>query len=78
MIILRVTMGHGWLKETVKDINTAIVFAEPAVHGQNRGVHVTTYRVETPIFGPAMPEAKSDVSVEKDVDIAGATVVSLV
>ena len=27
MIILRVAMGHGWLKETVNENNTALVFA---------------------------------------------------
>ncbi|KAI0295629.1 hypothetical protein B0F90DRAFT_1811443 [Multifurca ochricompacta] len=29
MIILRVAMGHGWLKETVDQISTAPAFAEP-------------------------------------------------
>jgi len=27
MIILRVAMGHGWLKEAVNENNTALVFA---------------------------------------------------
>jgi hypothetical protein len=30
MIILRVAMGRGFLKETVKEINTTLVFARPA------------------------------------------------
>jgi hypothetical protein len=30
MIILRVAMGCGWRKETLGDISTALVFAEPS------------------------------------------------
>jgi hypothetical protein len=30
MIILRVSMGRGWLKETANELNSALVFAEPA------------------------------------------------
>jgi hypothetical protein len=39
MIILRVAMGRAWLKETVTEFNTALVFAEPATfHEQSQGV----------------------------------------
>jgi hypothetical protein len=32
MIILRVAMGRGLLKETVKEINTMLLFAKPATN----------------------------------------------
>ena len=31
MIILRVAMGHGWLKETADEISATPVFAAPAM-----------------------------------------------
>ena len=35
MIILRVAMGRGWLKETMNEINTMLAFADPSmVQGQ--------------------------------------------
>ena len=76
MIILRVTMGHGWLKETVKEINTALVFAEPAtVHEQSQGIHITIHNTEGLVSGPGIPANASDISVNNHMSTAG--VVSL-
>ncbi len=79
MIILRVSMGHGWLKETVKEVNTAIVFAEPAQrqarsHESRMTAH--TMSIDSPI-SPRMAANKSDVSVKMDMSAAGVQVVSL-
>ena len=65
MIILRVAMGHGWLKETANEFNTAPVFAKPImVHGQGRAVFVTTHNmIESPIYGPGMSAESLDTSV---------------
>jgi len=81
MIILRVSMGHGWLKETVKEVNTAIVFAEPAQrHAQSHQSRMTAHTMSTdssPI-SPRMAANKSDVSVKMDMSTADVQVVSLV
>ena len=69
-------MGHGWLKDTVKEINTALIFMEPAtVHEQSNGIHITIYNTEGLISGPRMPLNVSDISVKKHMSTAG--VVSL-
>jgi hypothetical protein len=76
MIILRVTMGSGLLKETVKEISTA-VFAEQATSQElSRGVRMTIHKIEGPICGPGTSAASSDVSVSKHKGTAG--VLSLV
>jgi len=55
-------MGRGWLKETVNELNSALVFAEPAtVHDsdkQSQGeiVKSTTYNIEYPTSGSGTPE----------------------
>jgi hypothetical protein len=73
MIILRVAMGRGWRKETVNELNTALVFSKPArVHGQNQGVSMTIHTIEDPVFGPGMSMESSDKK-----SISGADVVSL-
>jgi len=52
MIILRVSMGRGWLKETANELNSVLVFAEPAtvhdVDGQSQGEveSMTTYNTD--------------------------------
>jgi len=71
MIILRVAMGRGWVKETVKEINTVLVFAEPGtVHEKSQGVHMV-HGTEDPIAGPGMPEKnKSDRSIKMDMSTA--------
>jgi hypothetical protein len=62
MIILRVAMGYGWRKETLKEINTTVVFAPTAVrvHEQSQAVHVAIYNTKDPNSGPGTPE---DVSI---------------
>lgn len=72
MIILRVAMGHGWLKETVKEINTMPTFtASPMVHEQSQGVRVMIYNTaEGPISGPGTP-ADSDMSAKKHMGVTG-------
>jgi hypothetical protein len=62
MIILRVSMGRGWLKETVNEIETALVFAEPTTtHEQSREVCMTINNTEEPMSVPGMPAESSDV-----------------
>ena len=71
MIILRVAMGHGWLKETVKEINTVLTFtASHTVHEQSQGVRVMIYNTGGPISGPGMP-ADSDTSTKKHMSVTG-------
>jgi len=77
MIILRVAMGSGWLKETMKELNTALVFAETAtVDEQSQGVCVTIHLADEPISVPGTPAGNSDMSVRKQMSVAG--VISLV
>jgi hypothetical protein len=72
MIILRVAMGHGFLKETVKEINTTLVFANPATVNENcREVHMTIYEIEGSICGPRTPTASSGTSVNDHVGSFG-------
>ena len=52
-------MGRGWLKETVKEINTALVFVEPVtLHEESQEVRMTIHSIEYPISGPGTPEKK--------------------
>jgi len=77
MIILRVAMGRGWRKETVNELNTALVFSKPAkVHSQNQAVSMTIHTIEDPGFGPRMSTDGSDISARKS--MRGPDVVSLV
>jgi hypothetical protein len=74
MIILRVAMGPGWLKETVNEISTALVFAEtPTVHEQSQGPgpRMTIYNTEVHAPSPGMAENSSGVSIEKRTSKAG-------
>jgi len=62
MIILRVAMGHGWRKNTAKEIDTTLVFATRTtvrVHEQSQGVHVTTYSTKDPNSGLGTPAERS-------------------
>jgi hypothetical protein len=71
MIILRVAMGRGWRKETVKEINTTLVFAAPTtarVHEQSQEVHVTIYDRKDPISGLETP---TDASTRTHVSATG-------
>ena len=66
MIILRVAMGRGFLKETVKEINTTLVFAKPAtvagVDEKCREVRMTIYDIEDSACGPGTPAAGTGTS----------------
>jgi len=47
MIILRVAMGRGWLRETANELNTALEFAQPVtVHEQSRVGRMTICNTE--------------------------------
>ena len=55
MIILRVAMGRGFLKETVKEMDTTLAFAKPAtltVDQKYRGVRMTVHEMEGSAYGP--------------------------
>jgi hypothetical protein len=77
MIILRVAMGHGLLKDTVKEISTGLVFAErPTSHEQSPGICMTVYKSEVPISLPGTTSDSSHSTVKKHTSTAD--VVSLV
>jgi len=77
MIILRVAMGRGWLKETVNEFNSAIEFAQPAIlKEQSQGARMTICDFVDPISGSGTPVNSSDTSSIKDMSRTG--VVSLV
>jgi hypothetical protein len=59
MIILRVAMGRGFLKETVKDMNTTLV----AVNEKPRGSPMTIYEIESSACRPGTPASSSGTSV---------------
>ena len=69
-------MTRGWLKNTVKGFNTALVSAGLAVKEQSQGVSVTIRITEGPISGHGSPVYSSDISVRKHMSAGG--VVSLV
>jgi hypothetical protein len=49
MIILRVAMGRGWRKETINELNTALVFANSApVNEQNQAVAMEVHITRDP------------------------------
>jgi hypothetical protein len=74
MIILRVAMGRGLLKETVKDINTTLVFAKPAtVHENVRDVRMSIYEIEGSTCGPGTPAVSSGTSVHEHMGTVGDT-----
>ncbi len=71
MIILRVAMGCGWRNETLDDISTALVFAEPSTsHEESQGARTTTYNTEGRISASG-PATKSDTSVNRHGNTAG-------
>jgi len=58
-------MGHGWLKETLNEIDTALVFAEPTtIHEQSQEVCMTINNTEDPIFVSGMPANSSNISIK--------------
>ena len=67
MIILRVAMGRGWLKETANELNSALEFAQPAtlqVQSQGAVMPVTICHTSDPMSSPGTPEL--DMSTPKD------------
>ena len=78
MIILRVAMGRGWLKETVVEFNsTSIEFAHPAtLKEQSQGACMTICDTVDLLSGAGTPVSSSDTSTTRDMSRPG--VVSLV
>jgi hypothetical protein len=75
MIILRVSMGSGWYRETVNEVSTALVLARRATfHEGSQGVCMTissTCNTEDPISGPRMPPAdSSDILIKEHMGTA--------
>jgi hypothetical protein len=72
MIILRVAMGRGFLKETVKEINTTLAFTKSATVEENRReVQMTIDEIEGSTGGPRPPGVSSGASVDGHVDTVG-------
>ena len=69
MIILRVAMGHGLIKETVDQISTGLAFAAappPPTEKSSNGVQTTLNSSEGPTLGDSRGFAQaSDVSIKK-------------
>src|SRR6266850_4707107 len=63
IIILRVAMGHGLLKETIQEISTALVFAQPATVDAKS--QMTVHKSEGSIYGPRTPAVGSDTSINE-------------
>jgi len=71
IIILRVAMGRGWLKQTADDISTALVFARPATtHEQSQGICRTIHNTDEPLSGSGTPMDKVDTSIKEQMSIA--------
>ena len=78
MIILRVSMGSRWYRESVNDVSMSFVLARPATfHEGSQGVCTTsssTCNTEDPISSPRMPPASSSDILTKEhmgrVDVA--------
>jgi len=65
MIILRVSMGRGWLKETLNEIDTTLAFTDPLVaHRQSQGVRKTIHNIEGSILDLGTPANNSDISIK--------------
>lgn len=65
MIILRVSLGRGWLKETVNEIDTTLAFTDPPmVHRQSQGGRTTIHNIEGSILGLGTPANNSDISIK--------------
>ena len=63
IIILRVAMGHGLLKETIQEINTALVFAQPATVETKS--QMAARKSEGSIYGHRTPPVGSDPSINE-------------
>ena len=76
MIIFRVAMGRGLLKETVKEIDTMLVFAKPDTvtvvdSEKGQGVPMTAHEIEDSLCGPGTPAASSGTSVNEHMATVG-------
>ena len=71
MIILRVAMGRGLLKETVKEIETTVVFAKPAALPVDEKCQGIVYEIEGPLCDPGTPGASSGTSVSEHMGTIG-------
>ena len=70
MIILRVAMGRGWLKETANELSSALEFAQPTTLQEQKQVSCMTICNEAdPISSPRTSE--SDTSTTKDLSKTG-------
>jgi hypothetical protein len=81
MIILRVAMGHGLLKETVEQISTGLVFAErPAQNTEKSSneAQTTMDSSEGPTLGLRTFAHGSDSSIKKQRSTFRTEVVSIV
>jgi hypothetical protein len=66
-------MGHGLLKKTVNEFNTALVFAEQAtVHEQSQAVCLAIHDTVGTISDPGMPANMSETSIKKHMSVTGA------
>ena len=72
MIILRVSMGRAWLKETSSELNSAVEFAEPVTTPEQRQKEFTmSYNIQLPTADPGTLSDSSDTAMRKNI---GATV----
>jgi hypothetical protein len=78
MIIFRVAMGRGLLKETVKEIDTMLVFAKPDTatvvdSEKGRGVPMTIHEIDIDgsLSGPGTQAASSGTSVNEHTGTVG-------
>jgi hypothetical protein len=71
MIILRVAMGRGWLKETVDEFNSAIEFARPATLQEQSQGAMTICDTVDPISCPETPVNGSATSTTNDLSRIG-------
>jgi hypothetical protein len=81
MIILRVAMGHGLLKESIEEISTGLVFAErPARHTEksSSGAQTTMDSSEGPTLGLRTFAQGSDSSIKKQRSTFQTELVSIV
>jgi hypothetical protein len=63
MIILRVAMGRGLLKETVKEVKTTLVFAKTATVDENcRQARIAICEIEGSTCGPGTPAVSAGTS----------------
>jgi len=71
MIILRVAMGHGLVKKTVNEFNTALVFAEQTtMHAQGHGVCLALHNTVGVITGHETSATRSEASIGKHLNVA--------